>query len=200
MSSAAWTGYRDAIAIASRQRGVTLRCRPRRLPPSGPVTTKRSPAWAVSLRQHCLGRMLPIAVTLMTRGPSHALVSPPARVMSNVFTSSWIPLKSSSASPLPPFCGSATETTIASGVAAIAARSLRLTATAFLPTWCAEAGGGKSLSALDFEKRKSTDSVSRSVVTTVRLPPGKRRTAASSPGRTSSLWSLLSCGKSHLRN
>ena len=72
--------------------------------------------------------------------------------------------------------GRATATTAASGRAPIAAKSLRFTASALWPT---------RSGVVSPPRRKSTPSVRRSTVTTVRRPAGGRSTAASSPGGTS---------------
>ncbi len=111
----------------------------------------------------------------MTRGPSYVLVSPPAIATSNSLASGNKPsykaiASRSGSNSLFPFRGNAREMNAASGLAAIAARSLRLAAKA-----CRPIRRGSST-----PTRKSTPSVNRSVVTTTSELLVSERIAASS--------------------
>ena len=70
---------------------------------------------------------------LITSGPSQLFVSPPAIGQSNSAASGKMPSYRPLASDSPPLFGSASETSAARGLAAIAARSLRFTASDLRP-------------------------------------------------------------------
>ncbi len=72
-----------ACARASRIAGSGRRCRPSRLPPSGPVTRIASPGLGARRRTAPRSVASPSTVTLITSGPSQALVSPPTRSTPN---------------------------------------------------------------------------------------------------------------------
>ena len=164
------------MANASRHRGDTARCRPRRLPPQAPLTTTRSPARAPSRRQARPGGVLPTAVIETTSGPSQALVSPPASTTPCSAARARMPSRSPRPIASPCLRGRATAAKADSGRAAMAARSLRFTARALWPTCRGEHSDPST---------KSVPSMSMSTVTTVRRSAGGRSTAASSPGGTS---------------
>ena len=157
---------------ASRTRGVKDRCLPRMLPPSGPVTSSQSPGRAPLRRTGPGGTASPRSVTEMTSGPSQLLVSPPTRAVSKASARSRRPRYNSSAKARPPCRGSPTLTTAATGLPAMAAISLRLTAIAFRPTSRGPASA----------RRKQLPSSSMSVVTRQGACAARRSTAASSPG------------------
>ena len=117
-----------------------------------------------------VGGNITIAVTLMASGPSQLLVSPPAIATPKRSANGKMPSNNSAANLRPPRRGSATANSAASGRAAMAAKSLRLTARAFRPTrW-----GDTAV------RSKSTPSVSISTVAT--QSSVNCRIAASSPG------------------
>ena len=135
--------------------------------PSVPLTQTSSPGLAASRRSDRPGAACPMAVTPSASGPR--VVSPPTSATPWASASSKKPSsiashQASSAS------GRASERVHQAGAAPIAARSDRLTASAFQP-----------MSAGASEARKCTPSLSTSVVTTSSRPAAGRSTAASSP-------------------
>src|SRR5690606_5826734 len=135
--------------------------------PTVPPPPTSSPGLAVSRRSACPHRTWPMAVTPSARGPR--VVSPPTRATwcnpaSSKKPSSMASHQAASGS------GRVRERVHQAGSAPMAARSERLTASAFQPM---SAGG--------WEARKWTPSLSTSVVTTSSCPAAGRRAAASSP-------------------
>ena len=106
------------------------------LPPSAPVTSSTSPGRAPLRVSGPRAVVRPIAVTEIASGPSHVFVSPPAIATSKPLRQrqharGTSPMASSEARPSR---GNTSDTTAATGSAAIAARSLRLTPSALCPT------------------------------------------------------------------
>src|SRR5436189_283652 len=71
--------------------GGNVRCLPRMLPPSGPVTSSQSPTRAPFRRIGPAGTTSPITVTEITSGPSQPLVSPPTSAVSKASATSRSP-------------------------------------------------------------------------------------------------------------
>src|SRR5690625_4000023 len=135
--------------------------------PSVPLTQMSSPGMAPARRRTRAGSTWPMAVTPSASGPR--VVSPPTRATSWVSASAKKPssIASHQAASGP---GRVSASVHQAGAAPMAARSDRLTASAFQPM---SAGG--------YAARKWTPSLSTSVVTTSSRPSPGRSTAASSP-------------------
>ena len=99
-----------------------------------PVTMMRSPGRAPARRSGPRPVTRPSSVMLNTSGPSQLFVSPPAMARLYCSAKGSNPSYNSTASSIPPFLGSAKAMTAAKGELAIAARSLKFTASAFRPT------------------------------------------------------------------
>src|SRR5574343_1700902 len=179
MPTSAWpsaTRGRGFSSSATHRRGqgsgrTTLPCRwarPKAARPGRPETQIWSPTWAPSRRKACPGSTSPMAVMQTLRGP--LVVSPP--ITSTPYSLAQAKKPSAKAAiQASSTTGRAPARVTQRGVAPIAARSERLTASAFQPRFFGSVSG-----------KKCVPATSMSVVTANCLPGVGWSGAQSSPG------------------
>src|SRR5574343_797518 len=179
MPTSAWpraTRGRGFSSAATHRRGqgsgrTTLPCwwaRPKAARPGRPETQIWSPTWAPSRRKACPGSTSPMAVMQTLRGP--LVVSPP--ITSTPYSLAQAKKPSANAAiQASSTTGRAPARVTQRGMAPMAARSERLTASAFQPRFFGSVSG-----------RKCVPATSMSVVTASCLPGVGWTNAQSSPG------------------